>query len=317
MIRPIAICGATATGKTSLAVEAAKRLGGEIVSCDSMQLYRGMDIGTAKPTESERAGVPHHLIDILDPFETYSCARYKIDAEAAISDIKSRGCVPVLCGGTGLYLDALMYDNKYSDEGEDDNGIRDELAAFAKENGAHALHDMLAEIDPDAAASIHENNVRRVARAIEIYQRTGRRKSEWDAESRDSARDDITVIGLRFGDRALHREAIERRCREMFSSGLADEARRLYDMGALDAGCAAAQAIGYKELLPYLRGEETEEAAVMRLYYATCRYAKRQATWFYKKDYIRWLDVDGVYLKNESADELISRALAIYNGGAD
>lgn len=305
----VAICGATATGKTSLSLRLAESLGGEIVGCDSMQIYRGMDVGTAKPTAAERARVPHHMIDILDPTEDFSVSQYKSDAEAAMEDIVSRGRVPIICGGTGLYLDAMVYDNRYSDD-DGDGAIREELMRYADENGAPALYERLAAIDPESAALTHPNNVRRVARAIEIYEKTGRRKSEWDAESRSGERRDITVIGLKFDDRVLHREAIRGRCREMMESGLPDEARRLYLSGALERGVAA-QAIGYKELIPYLRGEESLTDAEEKLFYATCRYAKRQATWFYKKDYISWLSVDAVFRGEESPDMLLERARRI------
>ena len=308
MVCPIAICGATATGKTSLAIRLAGEFGGEIIGCDSMQIYRGMDIGTAKPTASELDAVPHHMIDILEPTEPYSAMQYKESAEAAMEDIISRGRTPILCGGTGLYLDAVVYDNKYSDGGDGTDTVRAELMRYAEEHGKDALYERLREIDPESADAIHPNNVRRVARAIEIYELTGRRKSEWDAESRPRGRRRITVIGLRFSDRELHREAIRRRCREMIEAGIVDEARRLYESGALDSGMPASQAIGYKEFLPYLAGEETLDEAEMRLFYATCRYAKRQATWFYKKDYISWLEVDGVYTKSESAEALCRRA---------
>ncbi len=309
MARSLAICGATATGKTSLSLLFAEALDGEIIGCDSMQIYRGMDIGTAKPTLAERARVPHHLIDIKEPTESYSVSEYKADAEAAMLDIESRGKTPVFCGGTGLYLDAVIYDNKYSGEGGGGE-VRDGLLKFAEENGALALHARLAEIDPVSAEAIHPNNVRRVARAIEIFEKTGRRKSEWDAESRTGERRPMTVLGLRFEDRELHREAIMKRCHEMIEAGIAEEAAKLYESGALADGMPASRAIAYKELVPYLRGEESLREAEMRLYYATCRYAKRQATWFYKKDYITWLSVDGVYKGTESMEALFQRALS-------
>ncbi len=307
---PISICGATATGKTALALALADEYGGEIISCDSMQIYRGMDVGTAKPTEAERERVPHHMIDIREPTEPYSVSDYKADAEAAEADIIARGRVPIYCGGTGLYLDAVVYDNKYSDGGGNDE-LRGELLRFAEAQGADALYGRLLEIDPEAAASIHKNNIRRVARAIEIYETTGKRKSEWDAESRTGGRRTMTVIGLRFLDREIHREAIRRRCREMMRGGLPEEAARLYGSGALADGMPASRAIAYKELLPYLSGLETEAEAEDRLFFATCRYAKRQATWFYKKDYISWLDVDGVWLGKEAPGSLLCRAKEI------
>ena len=311
MARSFAICGATATGKTKLSLLLAEKYDGEIICCDSMQIYRGMDIGTAKPTKAERARVPHHMTDFLDPKTPYSVSQYKADARAAEDDIAARGHTPIFCGGTGLYLDAVVYDNKYSEFEGDGGKVRDELMKFAEEHGAQALYDRLREVDPDAAAATHPNNVRRVARALEIFLLTGRTKSEWDAESRSDGARDIAVLGLRFFDRENHREAIRKRCRKMMEAGLADEARRLSEAGALSSGMPAAGAIGYKELLPYLRGEETLAEAEEKLFFATCRYAKRQATWFYKKDYIRWLEVDGVFTGREDISELASRAEAL------
>ena len=257
---PIAICGATATGKTGLSLMLAEALPGEIVSSDSMQIYRGMDIGTAKPTREELERIPHHRIDIIEPNTPFSVAEYKMAADAAIADIISRGKTPVICGGTGLYLDALVYENKYSDDGGDEEKnteVRLGLERFFMENDADALYEKLLAVDPEAAATIHKNNVRRVIRAIQIYEVTGKTKTEWDRESRTEKMRDMTVIGLRFEDRELHREFIAKRCREMLCDGLVGETERLYKMGALEEGTTAYQAIGYKEILPYIRGEES------------------------------------------------------------
>ncbi len=311
----IAVCGATATGKTSLALMLAERKNGEIISSDSMQLYRGMDIGTAKPTADELLRIPHHMIDVLDPDERCSVADYAEMAGEAEADIRRRGKLPVYCGGTGLYLDAIMYKNKFS-ASQDPTSEREATAraeAYLAETGTEALHLLLAKLDPEAAQSIHPNNTRRVIRAIVVCETTGKTKTEWDAESRDEVRDDVIVLGLRFADRELHRHAIKKRCGEMIKSGLVEETMRLYEIGALDAGKTAAQAIGYKELLPYIKGEETLADAEMRLFYATCRYAKRQATWFYRKDYVNWLEVDALYLGKETMDELYSRAVKLIN----
>ncbi len=309
----LAVCGATATGKTSLSLALAERLGGEIISSDSMQLYRGMDIGTAKPTADELLRTPHHLIDVLDADEKCSVADYSSMAKAEEEDILSRGKTPIYCGGTGLYLDAVMYENKFS-ESADADAEREATAraeAYLRENGTAALHKRLAEIDPASAESIHPNNSRRVIRALVIYETTGKTKTEWDAGSRGKVRDDVTVIGLRFADRELHRHAIGERCEKMLADGLVGETERLYRAGALREGTTASQAIGYKELLPYLRGEESLHDAKMRLFYATCRYAKRQATWFYPKEYITWLEVDGLYLEKETKEDLLRRAIEI------
>lgn len=311
----VAVCGATATGKTSLALMLAERNGGEIISSDSMQLYRGMDVGTAKPTRDELLRVPHHMIDVLDPDESCSVADYAAHALSIEADVRARDRTPVYCGGTGLYLDAVMYKNKFSQSAdpEAERSAAAEAEAYLSENGADALHALLHAVDPDAADAIHPNNVRRVIRALVIYETTGKTKTEWDAASRGELRDDVAVIGLRFRDRELHRRAIGERCRAMIADGLVEETERLYAAGALDPGKTAAQAIGYKEILPYLRGEESLADAEMRLYYATCRYAKRQATWFYAKDYVSWIEVDGLCLGLESKEEIYSRALAVIN----
>ncbi len=314
MIKPIAICGATATGKTGLSLWLSEKLSGEIVSSDSMQLYRGMDIGTAKPTKEEMLAVPHHMINILEPNEPFSVADYKTAAETAISNIILRGKQPIICGGTGLYLDALVYENKYSESGGEENSPsekRAELESFYAEFGADALYERLLSVDPEAALAIHKNNIRRVIRAIEIFETTGVTKTEWDRGSRTEKMRDMTVIGLRFSDRELHRKYIMKRCLQMIDEGLIEETKRLYENGALREGTTAYQAIGYKEILPFIRGEESLEESKMRLFYATCRYAKRQATWFYKKDYIKWIEVDKTALGEESKEALYERALYI------
>ncbi len=309
----IAVCGATATGKSRLAVLIAQRLSGEVVSFDSMQVYRGMDVGTAKATEAEMCGVPHRMIDIAEPGQQYSVADYAAGAAEVMAEIEARGLTPVLCGGTGLYLDAVLYENRYSPDAdsEREEAVKASLEAFLAEKGPLALHERLRAADPEAAEATHPNNVRRVMRALTVYETTGKTKTEWDKESRGAVRSDMTVIGLRFADRELHRKCIGERCRKMVAAGLVEETERLWRLGALLPGNTAAQAIGYKEMLPYIRGEETLDAAVDRLYYATCRYAKRQATWFGAKDYVRWLTVDDLYLGRETEEELLSRALDI------
>ncbi len=313
----IAVCGATATGKSRLAVLIAQKLSGEVVSFDSMQIYRGMDVGTAKATAAEMCGVPHRMIDIIEPNAPYSVADYAADAKRVMADIEARGRTAVLCGGTGLYLDAVLYDNKYSPDMDNEQLVaaKAELETYLSENGALALHERLKSVDPKAAEGIHPNNVRRVMRALSVYETTGKTKTEWDAKSRGDLRGDVTVIGLRFEDRELHRKRIGERCRKMAEAGLVEETERLFRAGALEPGTTAAQAIGYKEILPYIKGEETLDESIERLYYATCRYAKRQGTWFYAKDYIRWLAVDDLYLGKESEDELLARALDLI--GAD
>lgn len=287
----LCVVGPTACGKSALAVALAHAVGGEVVSCDSMQVYRGMDIGTAKPTLREMDGIPHHLIDIVEPGETYSCTAYVTAARAAIGGIRSRGRLPIVCGGTGLYLDRLLRG------GTDGSAVaspkvRAELAAYRAAHGNAALHGLLASVDPESAAAIHENNVSRVIRALEIYRVTGKTKTELD---RLSARLDETlcpyVIGLWREREALNRR-IDARVDEMLTSGLLAETERLYERGVFETNTTAAQAIGYKELLSYLRGEGTLGEATERLKTATRQYAKRQMTWFRARPYVKWYDAE-------------------------
>lgn len=302
--RVIGIVGPTAVGKTSLAIELAQALYGEIISCDSMQIYRGMDIGTAKATASERACVAHHLIDILSPEQSFSCADYSALAKDAIEDICSRGKLPIFCGGTGLYLDSVIEIPSFTDTVRD-NSIRAELESFASENGAEALHDMLREIDKESAEQIHKNNIKRVIRAIEIFKTTGKRKSELDALSKEQEPPyDATVFFLTMKDKELLYSRIERRVDIMLEQGLLDECRALYEQGFLKEGTTASGAIGYKELLPYLEGKSTLEECVKILKLSTRHYAKRQLTWFKKKQGYHTIYVDEV-LPKERALEIL------------
>lgn len=290
----LAIVGCTASGKTALSVELAKRLGGEIISCDSMQIYRHMDIGTAKPDMAERQGIPHHLMDMVDPTDPagYSCADYVREARAVAEDIVARGKLPILCGGTGLYLDAFLRGGTF-EVTDTDHALREELTALAATQGNDALHAMLAALDPEAAASIHPNNVKRVVRAIEICRTTGMTKSELDRRSREEECPyGATVIGLQYTDRKLLYDRIERRVDMMLAAGLVEETERLRAMGVFETCPTAAQAIGYKELFPYLDGQATLAEVTETLKTATRRYAKRQITWFSSKPYVTWLTAD-------------------------
>ena len=288
----LAVVGPTASGKTALAALLAKALSGEVVCCDSMQIYREMNIGTAKPTEAEKCGVAHHLFDIKNPDEPFSAMEYVTLAEAAVADILSRGKLPVFCGGTGLYLDAFLRGGMPETPGADPI-LRAELAAYAEAHGAEALHAQLAAVDPESAALSHPNNLRRVIRALEIWRLTGVPKSEWDRRSKDlPSRYNAAVLGLVFTDRALLYDRIERRVDLMLADGLLEETRALLEAGVFERSPTAAAAIGYKELLPYLRGECTLATAVTELKTATRRYAKRQLTWFSAKNYVCPLAVD-------------------------
>lgn len=284
--RILAVAGPTASGKSALALTLAAQLDGEIVCCDSMQIYRGLDIGTAKPTVAERAAIPHHMVDIRDPADLFSMADYVMLATAAIRDITARGRLPVVCGGTGLYLDALLRGTAPEPPAADE-ALRAELLQLAAERGEKYLHEQLTACDPASAAAIHPHNVRRVARALEIYRVTGVPKSEWDRRSAAAPSPfRATVLGLSFYHRELLYARIDRRVDEMIAAGLAEEVTRLDAAGIFAHSPTAAAAIGYKELLPFVRGECSLAAAVQTLKTATRRYAKRQITWFSAKPYV-------------------------------
>ena len=309
--RILAVVGPTAGGKTSLSIALAKALGGEVVSCDSMQIYREMSIGTAKPTPEEMDGVVHHLFDFVDPFVSYSCAEYVRDARATIASITARGCLPVLCGGTGLYRDGVLLGGSF-EQTPTDPALRERLTTLAEERGAQYMHDKLRAVDPESAEAIHPNNVKRVLRALEIYECCGGPKSELDRRSRERGLCyDATVIGLRYHSRELLSSRIDRRVDLMLEAGLLDETRRLLEMGVFEQNTTAAQAIGYKELLGALRGEMPLDEAVASLKLATRHYAKRQMTWFSAKPYVRWLWADTEDGRMRESAAIIDEALTL------
>ncbi len=268
----LAISGPTAVGKTALALTLAERLDGEIISCDSMQIYRGMDIGTAKPTKEELSRVRHHMIDIVSPDIPFSCADYKKMATEAICDILSRGKMPIFCGGTGLYLESVLYNGDFS-EAPKDEGLRQRLTANSPaENWAR-----LIEIDPDAASKTHMNNIPRVVRALEIYDLTGVTKTDWDRRSKEKTPAyDSTLLVLYASDREKLYERINHRVDLMIEAGLEDEVRRL----CLSPNSTAGQAIGYKEMNEYISGKCSFDEAIERIKQASRNYAKRQDTWW-------------------------------------
>ncbi|MBO5682578.1 MAG: tRNA (adenosine(37)-N6)-dimethylallyltransferase MiaA [Clostridia bacterium] len=312
-IRILAIAGSTASGKSALALELAGRLGGEIVSCDSMQVYKRMDIGTAKPTAAEQAAVPHHMIDVVEPYENYSCAEYIKDAERAIRDISARGKLPIVCGGTGLYLDALLRGSDFSEESTPDESIRRELFEFADKYGNEALFEELRKIDPESAAATHPNNVKRVARAIEIYRTSGVTKSELDRRSQLAPKKyDAKVIALRYNDRDILRSRIDLRVDQMIEAGLEAETRALLEEGVFERNSTAAQAIGYKEFLGYFEGKMSFGECAELLKIATRKYAKRQMTWFSAKSYVQWIDAD-VNGTLRSFNEIVNSAAELFH----
>ena len=290
-IKILAVVGPTASGKTAVAVELAKRLGGEVISCDSMQIYRRRDIGTAKPTREEMSGIVHHLIDAVEPDAPFSCAEYVTRAAQAAKEITARGKLPILCGGTGLYLDRFLCGEM--EETQADEALRASLFAYAESEGIEALHARLRAVDPESADAIHPNNVKRVVRALEIYEQTGIPKSEFDRRSQVvESPYDATVIGLFYPRREVLYERINRRVDIMLADGLLEETERLMQEGVFEVNQTAAQAIGYKELLGYFDGNETLTEAAENLKTATRRYAKRQITWFSAKPYVKWVDME-------------------------
>lgn len=281
------LTGPTASGKTSLSIRLAKAHNCEIVCMDSMQIYRRMNIGTAKPTVEEMSGIVHHMLDVAEPDESFSVARYQEMAEACIEQIQVRGKRALLVGGTGLYLRALRQPMAMGDAAADE-AIRSELEQLAaEENGKKRLHDMLEAVDPDTAARLHLNDVRRAVRALEVYRLTGipfSRQPQIQTESRF----DYRVASLTM-DRSVLYSRIEKRVDEMVQQGLLEEVRSLLDSG-IPADCQALKAIGYKEIIPYLRGESTWEETDYLLKLNTRHYAKRQLTWMRREEDVLWVD---------------------------
>lgn len=285
----LCIVGPTATGKTRLSVALAQRLGAEIVSCDSMQLYRGMDVGTAKPTAQEMGGVPHHMIDCLDPREEFSVSRYVELADRCVQDILARGKPVIVVGGTGLYVDSLVAGREFAPFPQ--TGRREALTARAEKEGIEPLMRELRAVDPEAAESIHPSNQKRVIRALEVYLETGKTITQHNRETRSRPPKYRPVwIGLDYVNRSALYARIDARVDEMFAQGLVDEVRRLLD-GGVPERATSMQAIGYKELTAFLRGEGTEDAAREQIKLASRRYAKRQRTWFRRNPDVRWIDL--------------------------
>lgn len=285
----VVVVGQTASGKTGLAVEIAKRYNGEVVSADSMQIYKEMNIGTAKPTAEETEGIPHHLIDFLDLNESFDLATYAKLAHQAIADIANRGKLPIMVGGTGLYVDTVIDDIRL-DEFESNAELRKELEDLAKNEGADRLFSILKELDPESAESIEKNNIPRVIRAIEVFKTTGMSIKEHQRRSRLSpSRYNPLKIGLNYSDRQKLYDRINLRVDLMLENGLLEEASYIYSKSDVKT---ASQAIAYKELFGYFGGEYPLETAVSNLKQSSRRYAKRQLTWFRKDGRIFWFYPD-------------------------
>ncbi len=310
MIKCLAITGPTAAGKTALSIALAKEISAEIISCDSMQIYKGMDIGTAKVTDEETKGIKHHLIDIRLPKEQYSTEEYRKDATLVAKDISARGKIPLFVGGTGLYIDTLV--RACSNEvAASDPAFRDKmLESIKSERDVDALWNRLSEVDPVSAEKIHKNNVRRVIRALEIYETTGKPKSYFDELSKKTASDiSLGMITLDFHNRENLYKRVNDRVDLMIEQGLLSEVQNLYFSGQLVPGTTASQAIGYKEIVEYIEGKCELSEAIENLKISSRRYAKRQLTWFRHE-----LDVERIYLDSEDGalldfDELTSKVL--------
>lgn len=297
----LVIVGPTASGKTALAVEFAKRFDGEVVSADSMQIYKDMDIATAKPTDTEMCGIPHHLISIIGKNETFSVADFVSHAEAAVTDILSRNKLPIIAGGTGLYVDTFVNNLTLAEEGGDKE-YRESLKKAAEQKGNLYLLDMLREVDPEAAEKLHQNNLGRIIRALEIYKTTGIPMSEHVRRSKEAGRKyEPLFIGISTADRENLYKRIDMRVDRMIDNGLIDEAKRFF---ADDSSLTAASAIGYKELKPYLDGQMSLSDATENLKRETRRYAKRQLTWFRRNREINWFFSDTYPSFEDMADEI-------------
>lgn len=277
----LAITGPTASGKTAISLHLAEKLGAELISCDSMQIYQGMDIGTAKATAEEQKRAVHHLIDFLPPTENYSAQSYRKDALEVARDITSRGKIPIFVGGTGLYIDTLIRGSG-KDIPESDPEYREEILRRVRtDDDITALWERLRTVDPESAEKIHKNNIKRVIRALEIFDKTGRPKSELDKLLAEPTGDiDIKMITLDFHNRENLYSRVDERVDMMMEEGLLSEVRGLVEGGLLLSDTTASQAIGYKELVDYIRGECTLDSAVEKIKLSSRRYAKRQLTWF-------------------------------------
>ncbi|MBR5537833.1 MAG: tRNA (adenosine(37)-N6)-dimethylallyltransferase MiaA [Clostridia bacterium] len=310
----VVVCGPTASGKTALSIALAKAFDGEVVSADSMQIYRGMDIGTAKPTTEEMDGVPHHMLDVAAPGESYSVSRYVEEATACVEDILSRGKLPIVCGGTGLYIDGLIRGTDFQPAGTD-NGIREQLEREWDARGAEAMMARLAAVDPESAARLHLSDRRRILRALEVYLATGETITVHNERSKQvPPRFEAVMIGLNTEPRDILYGRIDRRVDVMLEQGLLKEVRDLLEAGLLEG--TAAQAIGYKELLAHFRGEMTLEAAADLIRQKSRNYAKRQLTWFRRDQRVKWI----VYNTPRAAQAVLQEATeylrkTLYNDG--
>jgi tRNA dimethylallyltransferase len=303
MNKIIVIVGPTAVGKTYISVELAKKLNTEIISADSMQIYKGMNIGTAKITEEEKQGIIHHMIDIISPDEEYSVSEFKYDAERIIDRLLSENRIPIIVGGSGLYVNSLIYDLDFGNT-KSNKKLREYYTYYYKEHGEDALYDKLLKIDPVAAEKIHKNNIKRIIRALEVYDITGVKFSELNTDIRKkSNKYDCILIGLSMERKVLY-ERINQRVDEMLSKGLVDEVNSLIKKG-YRKNLVSMRGIGYKEIIEYLEGNTDYEEAVNTLKQNTRRFAKRQYTWFLKDENVKWFSVDNPSEIDKTLDSII------------
>lgn len=287
----IVLTGPTAVGKTKLSIALAKRVNGEIISADSMQVYKYMDIGSAKITPEEMQGVPHHLIDILEPWEEFNVVTFKQRCDECLKGIYERGHIPILTGGTGFYIQAVLRNIDFT-ENEEDSSYRRELEALAAERGAEYIHGMLRAVDPPSADAIHANNIKRCIRALEFYKLTGQRISDHNEQEKQKQSDYNSCYFVLNDEREKLYARIEERIEEMLRLGLVEEVKRLQEMGC-KRGMVSMQGLGYKEILAFLEGECTLEEAVYLLKRDTRHFAKRQLTWFRREQDVIWIDKQG------------------------
>lgn len=310
----VVLTGPTAVGKTQLSITLAKKLGGEIISADSMQVYRHMNIGSAKIRPEEMGKIPHHLIDVLEPTENFDVYRFQHMAKEKIEDIYSRGKIPLIVGGTGFYIQALLYDIDFSETpGTEEESLRCELEELAKEKGAHYMHEILCNIDPEAAEEIHENNIKRVIRAIEYYRQTGEKISLHNKNQREKHSPYNFCYFVLTDNRARLYARIEERVDIMLKEGLVEEVRKLLAMGCR-RDSTAMQGLGYKEIIDYLQGDYDLERAIYLIKRDTRHFAKRQLTWFKREKEVVWVDKSLFNGEEESIltfmeEELIKRKI--------
>lgn len=305
----IVLVGPTAVGKTYASIELAKRFNTEIISADSMQIYKGMDVGTAKITEHEKQNITHHMIDIINPDDIYSVSDFKVESEKIIDRILSENRIPIIVGGSGLYVNSIIYDLDFG-KAKSDNKIREHYTALYHEHGADYLYDLLKDVDAEAAEKIHKNNVKRVMRALEVHNITGRKFSETNTDIRKkSEKYDCILIGLSM-DRKILYERINERVDKMLSEGLVDEVKSLIDQG-YNKNLISMQGIGYKEIIDYLEGTMSFEESINILKRNTRRFAKRQFTWFLNDDNVKWFSISSVNEIDNTVDNIYKYIISL------